>query len=112
MLKFAAFIFAIVVSCSITFAAERVIKVHALRSGDVVMDGKRTTLDAFNQVLAAAKGKVVVWYYREDAEQKANPAQMKVIKAIIDNRASVSLSTKPDFSDYVDTEGRTHPRSR
>ncbi len=36
---------------------------------------------------------------------------MEIVKLVIKNKLAVSLSTKGDFSDYVDRFGQTHPRA-
>ena len=73
------------------------------------MDGKPATLESLRKVLAAARGKVLVWYHR-DPDQPQTENQRRVISLIIENKAPVSLSAKPDFSDYVDEHGQSHPR--
>jgi hypothetical protein len=51
-----------------------------------------------------------VWYYREAGQQEPPPEAMQVIKLIADNALPVSLSSKPDFSDYIGEGGQPHPR--
>jgi hypothetical protein len=89
----------------------RVVKVQARSDGSIVMDGRPATTDELRKVLADAHGQVAVWYYREHAEQEPTEGQLKVIAAIIDNKAPVSLSTKSDFSDFVGSDGKSHPRN-
>jgi hypothetical protein len=52
----------------------------------------------------------VVWYYREGAGAELPPEAKQVMKLVVDNKLPVSLCTKPDFSDYVDGKGVSHPR--
>jgi hypothetical protein len=51
-----------------------------------------------------------VWYWRANAGGDRHPNADLVMKAIADLRLSVSLSTRRDFSDYVDENGRSRPR--
>jgi hypothetical protein len=93
-------------------AAEPVAKVSVLSSGKVLLNGKPTTLaalDAALSSLAASEG--VVWYYREAAEAAEPPAaSAQVIELVIKHRLPISMSTKPDFSDAVGSDGRPHLR--
>jgi hypothetical protein len=89
--------------------AERIITVTALPTGGILLDGKSATIENLGKILAAARGKVLVWYHRDPA-QPATEAQRRVFTVLLDNKAPVSFSAKPDFSDYVDEHGQSHPR--
>lgn len=52
----------------------------------------------------------VVWYYREDAAQTPPQRALEVLNLVVQNELRVSLSSKPDFSDYVDAKGVSHRR--
>jgi hypothetical protein len=94
------------------WASEMIIKISVLSSGSVLLDGKPTEIADLKRLLESTKGKdAVVWYYRESADAEAPPQAMEVIKLIAKNRLSISFSTKPDFSDYVDSKGVSHPRT-
>ena len=73
------------------------------------MDGKPATFESLRKILAAAQGKILVWYHR-DPNQPPTEAQRKVLSVMIEYKAPVSLSARPDFSDYVDEHGQSHPR--
>jgi len=91
--------------------AMEAIRVSALRSGAIKIDGAMATivdLKAALEHMRAAHGGVM--YYREGAEQAPTDAQDSVFKAIMDARLPVSLSSKPDFSDYIDGDGHSQPR--
>ena len=47
-----------------------------------------------------------------DALQAPPPQGQAVIQLIIKHQLPVSMSTKPDFSDYVDDKGVSRPRPR
>ena len=51
-----------------------------------------------------------VWYYRESGKGEPPAQAIEVFKLIVENKLPVSLSTKPDFSDYVDENGQAQPR--
>ena len=93
-------------------AAETVAKVSVLSTGEVLINGKPTSLaalDAALSSLAASKG--VVWYYREAADAaEPPPVSMQVIELVIKHRLPISMSTKPDFSDAVGADGQPHRR--
>src|SRR5262245_49702398 len=75
-----------------------VAKIAVSRAGVINLNGHEATINEVRDALtklAASKG--VVWYYREGAdEEEPHPNAMLVIRAIVDARLPVSLSTKPD----------------
>lgn len=92
-------------------AAERVAKIAVFSSGAVHLDGRPTTLpvlDAELQKLKADNG--VVWYHRQNPASEPPPQGNAVIQMIIKHRLPVSMSAKPDFSDWVDEKGVSRPR--
>jgi hypothetical protein len=103
--------------CSGAHAAERnapaapVLRISALASGKILLEGKETSLPAVKQALEkATKENGTVWYYRENPSSEPPPQAMEVVKLIIANKLPVSFSSKPDFSDYIDEKGRSQPR--
>jgi hypothetical protein len=69
---------------------------QSVADGQVTLDGRSASIAEIRQAFAAhARSNGVVWYYRE---------------AILDARLLTSLSTKPDFSDVVLSDGTTKPR--
>ena len=87
------------------------LKISVLASGAVLVDGQPVALDRLDGMLRELKaGKGTVWYFREAA---ANPEAvgLQVMKLVSEHRLPVSMSTRPDFSDYVDARGISHPRS-
>ena len=77
-----------------------VLKIAVMRSGEIIADGKPTTVEGVISLLrdlAAKKG--VVWYCREAPEP--HPTALKVLNAIVGQRLPVRLSSKPDFSDSI-----------
>jgi hypothetical protein len=53
-----------------------------------------------------------VWYYRENPAAEPPPSASQVIQMIIDRKLTITMSTKPDFSNYVDEDGNVHPRKK
>ena len=91
--------------------SRKVLKVAITVGGQITADGHPTTLDALIPMLRElAKNKGEVWYYREAPEADPHPNAMKVLEAIVDQNLRVLLSTKPDYSDFVDDKGRSVPR--
>jgi hypothetical protein len=94
-------------------AAERIAKVAVFASGAIQLDGRPTTLPALDEELGKLKAdKGVVWYHRQNPASEPPPQGTAVIQMIIKHRLPVSMSTKPDFSDYVDDKGVSRPRPR
>lgn len=88
-----------------------ILKISVLASGAILANGQPVgldRLDAMLRELKAAKG--TVWYFREPA---ANPeaAGMEVIRLVSAHKLPISMSSRSDFSDYVDAKGISHPRS-
>jgi hypothetical protein len=88
-----------------------VARVSVLTSGKILLNGRESELPAieaeFKRLKKANGG---VWYYRENAQLEPSARAMTVIQLVVENVLPVSMSTKPDFSDYVDDQGKTHPR--
>lgn len=97
--------------------SKKALKVKVLASGVILADEKPVTLEALESLLVVLKKEDgVVWYYRELGAE--NPSEevvinvQKVLDLVTDNNLPITLSTKPDFSDYVDGKGQSHPRGR
>jgi len=59
---------------------------------------------------SAKRDQGIVWYYRESAAQSPPQHALQVLNMVVQNQLRISLSSKPDFSDYVDSKGISHPR--
>ena len=89
-----------------------VLKLSALASGEVLLDGKPIEVEALDQVLQAVdKQTTTIWYYRQAASKEPPPHALAVIQLAIKHKLRISISSKPDFSDYVDAKGVSHPRT-
>jgi hypothetical protein len=94
-------------------SGEPVAKVTVLASGAVLLDGKPTTLPALDERLKALKAaNGAVWYHRQNPASEPPPQGTAVVQMIIKHQLPVSMSAKPDFSDYVDRDGVSRPRAR
>ena len=84
-------------------SGSRVIKISVLKSGELQLNGKHSSLNEINDELNRLKGlSAEVWYYREAAVEDPPQIRYKVLDLIVAAELPVSFSTKPDFSDYVD----------
>ncbi len=89
-----------------------VLKISVLASGAVLLDGNPIDLDQLDAKLQAAKeNQGAVYYYREAAANEPPPQGMAVLQLVVKNKLPISLSSKPDFSDWVDAKGVSHPRA-
>lgn len=94
-------------------SAERIARIAVFSSGQVQLDGRPTSMPALDEELRKLKSdKGVVWYHRENPAGEPPPQGTAVIQLIIKHQLPVSLSTRPDFSDYVDDKGMSRPRPR
>jgi len=86
-------------------------QISVLASGKILLDGRPATISEVKRALERMKAKSgTVWYYRESGEPP--PEAIELFKLMVENQLLISLSSKADFSDYVDEEGRSHPRKR
>jgi biopolymer transport protein ExbD len=94
---------------SAQYAVATDVQIKAFRSGELLVDDVPMTLVELKAKLAqVAETEGLVQYYRDDAENAATPAQMKIIEAIVEaGVVNIQFSTRPDFSDYVDEEGQS-----
>ena len=51
-----------------------------------------------------------VWYYRENPAADPPPNAMAVLDLVMRSRVPISMSSRPDFSDYIDENGSAHER--
>ena len=92
-------------------------KISTLASGALLLNGQPTDLSSIEaefKRLQTQEG--AVWYYRENPRAEPSPEAMSVIqsviKLVIQYRLPITFSSKPDFSDYIDANGRSQPRKR
>lgn len=89
-----------------------VLRISVLTSGRVLVNDMESSLSEIKKALGNAKSeKVAVWYYRESSRGEPPPQAMEVLKLVIENDLPISMSSKPDFSDYIDEKGQSHPRN-
>jgi len=88
------------------------IKISVLASGTILLDGQETDLPQLEAALEKAKlEQSQVWYYRESAVAPPSAQALAVIQSVVRHKLPISLSSKPDFSDWVDGKGVSHPRA-
>ena len=84
-----------------------VLKIAVFADGRITANGSATTIETLRESLKQLAGRQgVVWYYREAAQAEPPPQAMLVMQAVIDNRLPIKLSTKPDYSDAIGTDGK------
>jgi hypothetical protein len=87
------------------------VRVSALASGQVLLNGVPSDLAAIEKAFAQLQSqKGEVWYYRENANSEPTPQAMAVIELVVKYKLPITMSTRPDFSDYVGGDGVSHPR--
>ena len=90
----------------------RIAKVSVSVSGRVALNGKQMDLKSIEaefRKLQAAKG--AVWYYRENGQtQEPTPQALAVLQLVVKYKLPISMSSKPDYSDYIDDDGHPQPR--
>lgn len=78
-----------------------------MADGRITVNSSPATIDSLRislQRLAEQRG--VVWYYREAGQAKAPPESTEVMQAVIENRLPIRLSSRPDFSDAIGSDGK------
>ena len=89
-------------------AENTIIKISALASGKLLLNGQDSSLPTIETELKNTKG--VVWYFRENPQSEPPPEAMAVIELVVKYKLPISMSSKPDFSDYIDENGNSKPR--
>ncbi|MFY9511609.1 MAG: hypothetical protein WAQ05_11625 [Rubrivivax sp.] len=88
-----------------------VLQLSALSNGVLIVDGSLTTLRSLDGMLVKLKeAQGIVWYYRENANEDPHPQATEAIRLIAAHGLPISFSSRPDFSDYIDDDGRAKPR--
>ncbi len=87
------------------FVPTQIAKIKVQADGAIFLDEKPVSLEDLRaelEKLSKVKG-AAVYYYRENPKGKPHPAAAitGVLKAIMEARLPVRLSTKPDYSDSV-----------
>ena len=87
------------------------LKVSVLASGAILLDGEPVEPSELESAFGRAqKEDGAVLYYRESAQGAAPPQALEVMQLVVKYRLPISLCSKPDFSDYIDRYGQSHPR--
>jgi len=88
-----------------------IVRLSVLTSGTVLLNGKESSLPEVKKALEKAKSEHgMVWYYRENDGREPPPQAMEVIQLVVENNLPISMSSKPDFSDYIDDKGHSRPQ--
>src|SRR2546423_14457691 len=84
-----------------------VLKVAVFADGRLTVDGTAATIQSLQDSLRTLSEKHgVVWYYREAGQQEPPPIAMDVMKAVVEARLPIRLSSRPDYSDAIGADGR------
>jgi hypothetical protein len=84
-----------------------VLRVAVMANGRITVDGLPATIDSVRVSLRRlAEQAGVVWYYREDAKKDGPPEANEIIQAVVENRLSIRLSSRPDYSDSIVPGGK------
>jgi hypothetical protein len=87
------------------------LRISVLSSGRILLEGKKATLAKVKKALAKAQSaRSLVWYYRESGKGRPPIEAIEIVKLVVEHNLPISLSSKSDFSDYIDDEGHSHPR--
>jgi hypothetical protein len=98
-------------ACVLLVTVPPVLKISILSADALLLNGEPTDLDRLDHALAEAKAAGgLVYYYRENPPADPSAGAMEVLKLVVKHQLPVTLSTQPDFSDYVDANGVPHPR--
>ena len=83
------------------------VKVFVSGSGEVMFDGKITSIDALKDAFVAlAQRNGVVLYSREAPDSELPEIAKIVINLVASNRLPIRLCTNKDFSDAIDSNGK------
>jgi hypothetical protein len=96
---------------SSTHSAERIARVAVFATGDIHLNGAAVSLAGLEEEFRSLKADGgAVWYYRESTSSEPPPQSAAVIRLVVKYQLPISMSSKPDFSDYIDKNGSSKPR--
>lgn len=102
---------AVSLASSMVLGQLSVTTVSVLANGTLLLNGRPANLAAIeSEFKTVQSNKGAVWYYRENARSTPSAEAMAVIELIQKYGLPLSMSSKPDFSDYVDHHGNSQPR--
>lgn len=102
---------AVSLAASMVQAQESVTRVTVFATGTLLLNDRPATLAAVEAEFKAVKSNNGrIWYYREHARAEPPPEAMAVIELAGKYGLPISLSSRPDFSDYIDQHGNSKPR--
>jgi hypothetical protein len=79
-----------------------VLKIAVYADGRLTVDGAASSMSELRETLARLKDRHgVVWYYREATQDPPPRVAPDVMKAVVDARLPIRLSTRSDYSDSV-----------
>ncbi len=84
-----------------------ILKVALFADGRLTVDGAPATIQSLQaslHTLSEKHGKVC--YYREGGQHEPPPIAMDVMKAVVEARLPIRLSSRPDYSDSIGFGGR------
>jgi hypothetical protein len=88
-----------------------VTRISVLVSGKILLDGREATVPEASRALERTKTqRGTVWYYREHGKGEPPHEAIELFKLMVKNNLPISLSSKADFSDYLDEQGQSRPR--
>lgn len=74
--------------------------------GRLAVDGEPAMIESLRSSLGRlAKRKGAIRYYREEGEAEAPIEAVEVMKAMIEHRLPIRLSSRPDYSDAIGAHG-------
>ncbi len=98
----------VIVSCSnqgnsdIPKTNSNILKISVFKSGEIQANDTIVNLATLEELIANnASDNGHIWYYRESALEGPPQQAIKVINLITKYKRPVSMSSKPDFSDYM-----------
>jgi len=87
------------------------IRIGVLSSGGLLLNGEPAEFSAIEAALVGANGQTdSVLYYREGAQGEPPLKVKDILDLVVARKLRISLSSKPDYSDYMDQFGQSHPR--
>jgi hypothetical protein len=99
------------ISASSVVMDSRALRISLLRNGAILINGKPLDDAAIDTQLDGSSA--TVFLYQEDHKPLTADTQARfdgVLGRLMKHGKAISVSSKPDFSDYVDANGVSRPR--
>lgn len=87
------------------------VKIGVLADGSLLLNGEHANLEQIEKAfISLQKERGMVWYYRDPSLSEPPKQAFAVLDLVGKYSLPITLSSKPDYSVYIGSDGKSHPR--